>query len=175
MKMDQLAGSQNDEFYTPRYAVAPILKYLPAASRIWCPFDTEHSRIVKVLRENGHLVSATHKDDGHDFFTTEPRGDLIVSNPPYSMKTEVFRRLFGLGKPFAMLVGIVGLFESEARFSLFAENDFEIMWLSKRVTFHRTHEEVKPDSQPPFSSAWVCRGLLPQSNTFERITRPKTY
>ena len=28
MKMDKVANSGNDEFYTPRYAVKPILKYL---------------------------------------------------------------------------------------------------------------------------------------------------
>lgn len=29
MKMDKVAGSGNDEFYTPDYAVAPIMKYIP--------------------------------------------------------------------------------------------------------------------------------------------------
>ena len=28
MKMDKVAGSGNDEFYTPNYAIEPILKYL---------------------------------------------------------------------------------------------------------------------------------------------------
>lgn len=28
MKMDKVAGSGNDEFYTPAYAIAPIEKYL---------------------------------------------------------------------------------------------------------------------------------------------------
>ena len=27
MKMDKVASSQNDEFYTPEYAIKPILKY----------------------------------------------------------------------------------------------------------------------------------------------------
>lgn len=29
MKMDKVANSGNDEFYTPQYAITPILKYLP--------------------------------------------------------------------------------------------------------------------------------------------------
>lgn len=34
MKMDKVAGSGNDEFYTPEYAIAPIAKYiLPPPSR----------------------------------------------------------------------------------------------------------------------------------------------
>lgn len=28
MKMDKVAGSGNDEFYTPEYAIKPLLKYL---------------------------------------------------------------------------------------------------------------------------------------------------
>lgn len=28
MKMDKVAGSKNDEFYTPLYAITPILKYV---------------------------------------------------------------------------------------------------------------------------------------------------
>lgn len=30
MKMDKVANSGNDEFYTPNYAVSPIVKYIPA-------------------------------------------------------------------------------------------------------------------------------------------------
>ena len=39
MKMDQVASSQNDEFYTPEYAIKPILKYLKMPCTVWCPFD----------------------------------------------------------------------------------------------------------------------------------------
>ena len=115
MKMDEVAGSGKDEFYTPKYAVLPIAKYLEPNSRVWCPFDTEDSYFVKVLREHGHSVHCTHLWEGGDFFNTEIECDYIVSNPPYSIKAEVFERLFALGVPFAMLVGVVGLFESQRR------------------------------------------------------------
>lgn len=35
MKMDKVASSQNDEFYTPEYAIKPILKF--CLSGIRCP------------------------------------------------------------------------------------------------------------------------------------------
>ena len=38
-----------------------------------------------------------------------PECDYIISNPPYSKKGEVLERLFSLGIPFAMLVGVAGL------------------------------------------------------------------
>lgn len=37
MKMDKVASSQNDEFYTPEYAIKPILKYIKMPCTIWCP------------------------------------------------------------------------------------------------------------------------------------------
>lgn len=64
MKMDKVAGSKNDEFYTPPYAIEPIIKYLKKGSTIWCPFDKECSNFVKLLKETGHKVLATHIDNG---------------------------------------------------------------------------------------------------------------
>lgn len=29
MKMDKVAGSGNDEFYTPEYAIEPLIGYIP--------------------------------------------------------------------------------------------------------------------------------------------------
>lgn len=51
--MDKVAGSKNDEFYTPYYAVKPILKYLKKGTTIWCPFDTQDSQFVKSLQMGG--------------------------------------------------------------------------------------------------------------------------
>ena len=46
MKLDKVANSGNDEFYTPEYAITPLLKYIPSGSKIWCPFDTSDSLFV---------------------------------------------------------------------------------------------------------------------------------
>lgn len=67
MKMDKVAGSGNDEFYTPEYAVTPIAKYLAPPAVIWCPFDTEDSLFVKHFRAAGYTVLATHICNGQDF------------------------------------------------------------------------------------------------------------
>ena len=34
---------KQDEFYTPKILVEPIIKYLKPKSTVWCPFDTENS------------------------------------------------------------------------------------------------------------------------------------
>ncbi len=172
MKMDEVANSGNDEFYTPRYAVKPLLKYIPKGTKIWCPFDTKDSLIVDEFREHGCMVSHTHLKEGQDFFKIPlVPCDYIISNPPYSKKGEVFERLFSLKLPFAMLVGVVGLFESEKRFSLFSSNKFEIMWLNKRISYFKDYSDQKPSLNPPFSSIWLTSKVLPRDNIFERVSK----
>lgn len=173
MKMDKVAGSGNDDFYTPEYAITPLFKYLPPPPvTIWCPFDTEDSLFVKLFRQRGYTVIATHIANDQDFFTIEPpKCDYIISNPPYSLKSEVLDRLFQLGVPFAMLVGVVGLFESQKRFEMFRDHDFEIMYLNRRVAYFKSYAEQKPSLNPPFSSVYVCKGMLPKQIVFEEIKK----
>ena len=177
MKMDKIASSKNDEFYTPDYAIDPILKYVKSGSSVWCPFDTIKSNYVKKLKEKGCRIIHSHIEDGEDFFELINMNnrleeiDYIISNPPYSMKAEVFEALFNSAKPFAMLVGVVGLFESQKRFNMFKNNEFEIMYLNKRVSYFKDYEDQKPSLNPPFSSVYICSKMLPQKIVFEEINK----
>jgi hypothetical protein len=181
MKLDLISNKEkmqgdinpNDEFYTPKYAITPILKYLKPNSKIWCPFDIEDSNFVKYLKQEGHDVSFSHISMGYDFFEQECPEDIdyIISNPPYSLKAEVFEKLFEMGKPFAMLVGVVGIFESQRRFSMFRDNDFEIMYMNRRVSFFKDYEDPKPKLNPPFSSVYITKNVLPKTIIFEEIDK----
>lgn len=166
MKFRGVNYEKNDEYHTPIEAMKPLIKYLPKNLTIWCPFDFEDSNIVKVLKDIGHTCIATHINNGEDFFKIRKECDVIISNPPYSLRTEVFQRLFSLEHKFAMIVGNLGLFDSKIRFDLFAKNQFEIMFLDKRVKFSKNS---KKKSSPPFSSSWVSSGILPKNIIFERL------
>lgn len=173
MKMDIVAGSKNDEFYTPVYAIEPIIPYAKRFNKVWLPFDMVESNYVKVFRENGIPFVCTHISDGTDFFNCEvPEGvDCIISNPPYSLKNEVFERLFKLDLPFAMLVGVVGLFESQKRFNMFKNNEFEIMYFNKRVAYFKNYDDPKPSLNPPFSSVYLCHKKLDKQIVFKEINK----
>lgn len=171
MKMDKVANSKNDEFYTPPYAIFPILKYLKNKSTIWCPFDTENSWFVKIFKSHGHDVVFSHLENGEDFFEIDKKADYIISNPPYSIKAEVFERLFSLGKPFGMLVGVVGLFESQKRFELFKNNNFEMMYFNKRISYFKDYKDQKPSLNPPFSSVYITKNILPEKIVFETVNK----
>ena len=174
MKIDKVANSGNDEFYTPAYAIEPIMKYIKSNSTIWCPFDTEQSLFVKMFREAGHRVVATHLESGYNFFDFKKeqiKADYIISNPPYSCKGDVLSRLFELDIPFAMLVGVVGLFESQKRFDMFKNNEFEIMYFNKRIAYFKDYADEKPSLNPPFSSVYVCHKMLPKQIMFEEVNK----
>jgi len=172
MKMDIIAGSGKDEFYTPRYAIRPILEHVKPNSIIWCPFDTEESLFKEVLEKEGHTVIISHIEDGGNFFDiTPPKVDCIISNPPYSIKKEVFKRLFEIKTPFAMLVGVVGLFESQARFEMFRDNEIEVMYMNRRVSYFKDYLDQKPALNPPFSSIYLCSKMLPKQIMFTEIDK----
>jgi len=175
MKMDKVANSRNDEFYTPAYAVRPILKYVAVGSRVWCPFDTADSNFVKLLEAKNCTVIATHKNRGKDFLSmgvVTPAPDFIISNPPYSLKTQVLEKLFSLGIPFAMLLGVVGLFESQVRFKMFRDNEFEIMFFNRRIAYFKDFADEKPSIHPPFSSVYITKNMLPNRIVFESLEQP---
>lgn len=170
MLMDKIAGSHDDEYCTPEYAIIPILKYIKPNSIIWCPFDTPQSMYVSVFSKHGHKVICSHINDGINFLSCDvPKCDYIISNPPYSIKEKVIQRAFDIDKPFAMLVSVAGLFESKSRFEMFKTNDFEIMYFNKRISYFKDYKNQKTLSNPPFSSVYICHNFLPYPIMFENI------
>ena len=173
--LDKVAGSGNDEFYTPRYAIYPLLEFIKPESYILCPFDTEASLFSEVLSDAGHAVHCSHIEIGTDFFSLTPadvaKYDYIISNPPYSKKGEVLQHLFDLGRPFAMLLGVVGIFESQKRFEMFRDNEFEVLYFNRRIAYFKDYADEKPSLNPPFSSVYICSGVLPRQIEFREIDR----
>lgn len=163
----QIKTSKSDEYYTPTYAVEIILPYLEKFNHIWCPFDKEHSEFVKVLQGKGKKVTFGHIETGQDFFSYEkaPEGvDCIVSNPPFSKRSEVFSRLYQLGLPFAMIMNNNGLFDSKARYELFKNNNFELLIPKGRMRFFDEAMEAK--NNPNFQSIYVCSEILDERIKF---------
>jgi hypothetical protein len=168
----QVSNSKQDEYYTFPYAIYPILKYLKPNSLVWCPFDLDCSNFVKVLLEAGHKVVATHIETGQDFFETEiPECDYIISNPPYSQKLKVFERLFELNKPFAMLVGVVGLFDSKPKMELFKDKQIEVMYMTPRIEYFRDYANPEPVKGVSFQSVYLCHNILPKQIVFESVNK----
>lgn len=166
--------SKKDEWFTPKEAVFPILKYIKSDSIIWCPFDNQESNFVTLLRKDGHNVYATHIDKKQDFFSFDvpDNCDYIISNPPYSIRNKVLERLFQIEKPFAMLMNTNGLFDSNLRWNLFKNNNFTLIYLKGRVNYMEKYGE-KSKNSPPFQSAYICSQISEKQIIFENLIKEK--
>lgn len=165
----------SDEVFTPEYAVIPIVKHLKDyQSRksienliIWCPFDTEESYYVKLLRANGFTVIATHIDNGENFFYYEPeKYDVIVSNPPFSIKDDIIKRLYELNKPYAMLFPVPTL-QGQKRFPYM--KDCQALIFDKRINYFKNMETKEIQKGASFGSFYLCRELLPKDLILEEL------
>jgi len=88
----------HDDYMTPKYAWENIQQYIPKNKVLWESFYGD-GKSGEYLRELGFEV--IHEPIN---FFTESRGDIIVSNPPFSKSKEVFARLKELDKPFIVLM-----------------------------------------------------------------------
>lgn len=162
---------QSDEVYTPAYAVKPIIKYISTFfdddAIIWCPFDEEDSNYVIELRKAGYTVIATHINNGQDFFEYEPEQyDLIISNPPFSLKDKILKRLNELGKPFAMLLPLPTL-QGQKRFEYL--KNCQALIFDKRINYFKNKETKEIQTGVAFASIYICKDILDKDLIFEEL------
>ena len=160
----------NDECYTPYYAVTPILKYIPKDAKVWCPFDTKESEFVKQIGAQ-NLVISTHISTGQDFLTYTPdfEWDVIVSNPPFTNKRKFFERALSFEKPFALIMTNTWLNDSAPK-QLFKDKDLQLLMFDKRMKFHSP--DGRPNDKITFSSSYYCWNFLPKQIIMEQLNVP---
>jgi hypothetical protein len=158
----------SDEVYTPLYAVKPIEKYLHQFETIWCPFDKEDSEYVKYFSQCGYKVIYSHIDDGKNFFEFEPQEsyDIIVSNPPFSIKDDIVKHLYELNKPYAILLPIPSL-QGQKRFPYIKE--CEALIFDKRINYYTDLQKKEVQKGVSFGSFYLCRNVLPERLIFEEL------
>ena len=164
------SGGNNDECYTPEYAVKPILEYIPKDAIVWCPFDTDESHFVKQISQTNH-VEYSHLNKGEDFFQYEPDDwDMMVSNPPFSRKKKFFERALSFNKPFALIMTNTWLNDSAPK-QLFKDKDLQLLMFDKRIEF--TDPTGHVDNKITFSSSYYCDNFLPKQIIMKKLDKPK--
>ena len=162
--------SMGNEYYTPFYAVEPILEFLPKNKIIWCPFDEEWSAFYHLLTEKGFGVIRTSLKEGYDFFEYQPeKWDILVSNPPFSYRDDVLKRAFSFNKSFALLLPVNSI-QGKTRYNIF-NNEIQLLCFDGRVDYHTResmHETMKGSY---FGSAYFCRNLLPTKLEMRRLKK----
>ena len=152
---------------TPRYGVLPIVKYLPKDKIIWCPFDKKDSEFVKVLTEQGYKVVYSHIENGQDFYTYEPEEwDILVSNPPFTNKRQIFERALSFGKPFALIMSNTWLNDSAPK-QVFKDKQLQILFFEERMKFSNNGIV---QNKITFSSSYFCYNLLPKDIVMDKLS-----
>ena len=163
MKIDSkkvlYSSGNNDECYTPHYAVEAILEFIPKSAIVWCPFDKKESEFVKQISKTNKVISS-HIDENKCFFEYEPKKwDIIISNPPFTNKRQFFERALSFNKPFALIMTNTWLNDSAPK-QLFKDKDLQLLMFDKRMKF------ISPDGRDnnkiTFSSSYYCWNFLPK-------------
>ena len=159
----------DDSLFSPFYIVDHIIKYIPKNKRIWCPFDIEEWSAFSVrLKEYGFDVISTHIYKGQDFFEYEPdEWNIIVSNPPFSLKDKVLERLYSFNKPFAILLPLNSL-QGKTRYKYFKQG-IQLLSFDSRVSYHDKKHMENVVKGSPFATAYFCRDLLPKDLIIEEL------
>ena len=164
------SSGNNDECYTPDYAVKPILDYIPEGATVWCPFDTEASEFVRLISKKNKVIKS-HLDDGQDFLQWQPKEDwdMIISNPPFSNKRKFFERALYFNKPFALIMSNTWLNDSTPKI-LFHDRDLQLLMFDKRMEFNQSDGKV--NNKITFSSSYYCYNILPKQIIMEELNVP---
>ena len=143
----------DDKYYTPNSVWNQILPYIPKNTIIYEPFygngksgDYIKSQGYTVIHNNENCYEEYHK---YQF-------DLILSNPPFSTKKQVFNWLFSVGKPFIMLVPVATITTSYVRNHL---EELKIIIPTKRIHFYKQIDEngnEKLLKRTSFDTCWIC-------------------
>ena len=152
----------NDECYTPKYAVMPILKYIPENSTIWCPFDKKESEFVKQISKTNKVIFS-HIDNEQDFYNYEPsdQWDIIISNPPFTNKRKIFERALSFNKPFALIMTNTWLNDAAPK-QLFKSKELQLLMFDKRINYNNNNKIT-------FSSSYYCYNFLPKQVIMEEL------
>jgi len=89
---------KHDDYMSPKYAWENIEQYIPKDKVIWEAFMGD-GKSGEYLQDMGYDVI----HDYDDFFESN-KGDIIVSNPPFSKSKEILNRLKILDKPFILIL-----------------------------------------------------------------------
>lgn len=129
---------KHDDYMTPKYAWENIKQFIPKDKVIWESFWGD-GKSGNYLTELGFDV--IHNED--DFFEND-KGDIVISNPPFSKYKEVLIRLVDIGKPFIMILPSSKINTQNVR-NLFKDrvDKLQIIIPRKRIQFIKNGTELQ--------------------------------
>jgi len=146
-----------DDYMSPKSAWDAIKNIIPKNKIIWEPFygDGKSGQYLKELGFNNVI----HEPDV-DFFLNN-KGDIIISNPPFSKAQKVLKRLVELNKPFILILPVskitTNYFYDIIGFDENKSKKFKILIPRKRIQFGKLKNgECKFNNACNFDCFYYC-------------------
>jgi hypothetical protein len=135
--------SNHDDYMTPKSAWVAIEKYIPKETVIWEAFYG-NGESGKYLTDMG--FNTIHRDI--DFFENN-EGEVVVSNPPFTLIPSILARLKELEKPFILIMPSSKINTQYFRRTFSdAEEPVQIIIPRKRIQFIKmVNGEVDPNQK----------------------------
>jgi hypothetical protein len=147
MAVESIRG---DEYFTLDADAETIAQHIVRPMTVWLPFNDSGGAFDRVLPRHGHKTVCTNTDF---FTTTPPEGtEAVISNPPFSRKKEVVKRLDELGLKFALIVPFLWLNDGVP-----FDYAHQLMLFRKRMHFRICGEEL---NKPRQNCVVISNGLL---------------
>lgn len=145
--------TKHDDYMTPKSAWENIKNYIPKDKVIWEAFYGNGDS-GKYLKELG--FNTIHEDI--DFFEHN-KGDIVVSNPPFTKCREILARLKELEKPFILILPSSKINTQYVR-NIFkgAKEPLQIIIPRKRIEFKKMVEGkiVETQNKCNFDCFYYC-------------------
>lgn len=132
---------KHDDYMTPKYAWENINQYIPKDKIIWEAFMGDGAS-GKYLKELG-CKEVIHDYD--DFFESD-KGEILISNPPFSKCKDILPRLKELDKPFILIMPSSKICTSYMRIFKDNENHIQIIIPRKRIHFNKLVDGKIPNN-----------------------------
>ena len=145
--------NNHDNYFTRKSAWKDIECFIPRDKVIWEAFFHPLSNSGVHLIDMGFNVVSSDVD-----FFTEDKGDIVVSNPPFSLKKEAFARLKELNKPFILLVPS-SCIQTQYFLDIFKGDKIQLIIPCKKRQFDQLGDDgqfVKRKDNCSFYTLYIC-------------------
>ena len=144
-KIIKLKG--DNEYMTPKEVWVSIAHLIPKDKVIFEGFYGDGNS-GKYLKELGFKVESHDVD----FFDDQKFNyDIIISNPPYSIKAKVFKKLSEIDKPFMMLVPVSTM--TKQYLKKYFKDKIQLVIPEKRIQFIKDGVQ---NNRCFFDTVWIC-------------------
>lgn len=141
---------KHDDYMTPRSAWENIQHMIPKDKVLWEAFYG-NGQSIQYLQELGYMVEGGPDED----FFQHNKGEIIVTNPPFTIIPAILERLIDLDKPFILIMPSSKI--NTQYFRKLLGRQIQIIIPKKRIQFEKIVDGKKVESnQCNFDCFYYC-------------------